>query len=1091
MPNYRRYFTGTSVSRDLDPGERSWDAVVFQSGRPVLDAELNLPQSADDYNRSVLASKGLPSGFVRPQATTIDEFGFFPADPSVANVFAMLAQTAIVAGMPVTVDLTGDTTGGFNLITLPAPTTHSSPADIRRTDFVFLEVWRALVSPSPRASGTITINNPLTIVNGDTITIDATPVGGPVVVFTARTVPAAPNEFLIGVSAAATASALVTAINDPANGLYPSYVQARNNGTNIVTVTTTFGGTTGNTITLATGAPAHVTLSGGTLTGGANTGNKPTQNSLYHHGNVLSLSGSNITEDLIDPALNVETARRIQVQYRIRVYSSQASGVNPKTQPDGFSNSNLLAQGPNGSPVALYPFVPADKSTIASNSSAVAYGFEDPGLWIAGRGDSGSASALGTVDGYVYAIPIAMVFRRSDATGTGGFDPFNNAQGALPIAHANNFPNTNLPGGPYLIPTAKSDRPDGLFADIIVSSDVLDLRRHISLSGFDPESELKAQVQSLMDGTINTWMGDASDLGMIGNGTGGLSPTPLLCNEVGRENSNGGVAPSSGDTTVGTTIRNFDHVARRFASQSVVEHIVFEVPVSGPYPSGISVTKDGATLKWHEDDEITIDFGDLNPTTLQTWLTPAVPGVGVTAFWPTGTMVTDVLVSYHDDGHDATPVSQAVIFKRVEGIGTPQIKVVLDANLQVVNGGGTVGDGPMVDVGVSDLGSDRRIFLELEVTYPTGYGLSKTPTGTQPAPTSGSNYPGYDNGGALVENDRTQRPPEMRSVWVPKPKFRNGFREVTLEQVSAPAGTFLTDNLVTRNGSTVYAPRRVWSVTGLTANGGAAIAAYGSSTRQVTLTGAPVANQTAVTVTYYSQDPIPNAGVDGYQVGVYYNAQAPQTAGTQSGSVPLTLLPTEVPVVPLSVSSVIVTGQVGKGSPQLPYPYVNPLDQIATATDPPIGSDPKEWYFSATAEIAVSDFSTSTGLLTLHNFVPVDGSNKITLGSTTAGRGTEIDSEGRVYYDYVNHDGYKPASMSQPLVGMTRHKNFTSLLVRSLVDTRLFRKGDVLLVVFSRFADLDRENSIRFTDLPSIRTAAAIYRCKNLPLLPPLPLPPP
>jgi len=1086
MPNYRRYFTGTSVSRDLDPGERSWDAVIFQSGKPVLDAELNLPQSAADYNRSLLATKGLPSGFVRSQSTlnSAEDFDFPPADPSVANKFLMLAQTALVAGMPVTVDLTADTTGGFNVITLPAPTTHSSPADVRRTDFVFLEVWRALVSPSPRATGSITINNPLTIADGDTVTVNTTAVGGPSVVFTARTVPAVATDFLIGGSAATTASALVTAINNPVNGLYPSYVSARNNGTNTVTVNATFGGTTGNTITLATSAPANVTLSGGTLTGGANTGNKPTQNSLYHHGNVLSLTGSNLAEDLVDPALNVETARRIQTQYRIRVYSSQSTGVNPKTQPDGFSNSGVLAQGSTGAPVALYPFVPADKTTVASNSSAVAYGFEDPGLWIAGRGDSGSATALGTVDGYVYAIPIAMIFRRSDATGTGGFDPFNNAQGALPIAHANNFPNTNLPGGPYLIPTAKSDRPDGLFADIIVRSDLLDIRRHVSLSGFDSETELKLQLQGLMDGSINTWMGDASDLGMIGNGTGGMSPTPLMCDEIGRENSNGGVAPISGDTTVGTTIRNFDHIARRFASQSVVERVVFEVPVAGPYATGISVTKSGGTSNWHEDDEITIDFGDLNPTTLQTWGTASVPGVAVTSFWPSGTMVTDVLVSYHDDGHSTSPVSQEVVFKRIEGIGTPQIKFILDANLQTVNGGGTVGNGPMVDVGGSDLGSDRRLFLELEVTYPTGYGLTKTPLDQAPEPTPGSNYPGYDNGGSIVENDRTQRPPEMRSTWVPKPAFRNGFREVTLEQISAPSGTFITDNLVTRNGSSVYTPRRVWSSTGLTANAGAAIAAYGSSTRLVTLTGAPVANQTEVAVTYYSQDPIPNSGADGYQVGVYYNAYAPQTAGAQSGGVPTTLLPTEVPIEVLAVSGTMMTGQTGKGSSQLPYPYVNPLEQIATATDPPIGSDPKEWYFSATADVSVSDFNAGTGLLSLHNFVPVDGSNRIVLGSTTAGRGTETDAEGRVYYDYVNHEGYKPASMSQPLVGAVRHKNFTPLLVRSLVDTRLFRKGDVLLVVLSRFADLDRQNSIGFTDVPSIRTAAAIYRCKNLPLLP-------
>ena len=45
----------------------------------------------------------------------------------------------------------------------------------------------------------------------------------------------------------------------------------------------------------------------------------------------------------------------------------------------------------------------------------------------------------------------------------------------------------------------------------------------------------------------------------------------------------------------------------------------------------------------------------------------------------------------------------------------------------------------------------------------------------------------------------------------------------------------------------------------------------------------------------------------------------------------------------------------------------------------------------------------------------------------------------------------------------------------------LFRKSELLLVVLSRFAELDDQNSILFLDDPSDnRTLAAVYRTRNL-----------
>ena len=1092
MPEFKRYYNDpafpTSVSRDVPPGEYSWDSVVYQSGRPVLDAELNLTAGAAEYANLLLSGATLPSGFLRGQGSkdSFSDFGFLAPGPGNENKFFLSKRTAFVAGMPIVVEYTNTTTPGTNQISLPLPPASSGIApDVKRTDFLFLEVWRTLVAPSPRAMGTVEIVDPvLTISAGDTVTINAVPVGGPLVVFTANG--GGPTGFAIGGSGATTASALAAAINNPVNGLYPAYVAANTSGTNVVTVSAVFGGTTGNLITLARveAVVGSIVLSGATLLGGANRPNKPSQGTVYRHGNVGSPLGVALPDELVDPVINAETAQRVQVQYRIRIFSDIAPvGVNPKTQPDGFSNGGVLAQGAQTAPVVTYPFVKADNTSISGSSDATQYGLLDNGLYVAGDGSQASAFALGTVDGFVYAIPVGFVFRRNNATLTGGFSPASNVNGGLPFAHAAGFPNSNLnASGPYPIAATKSDRPDGLFADIIAATDILDLRRHVTPPGYDFGSELKYQIQSLLDKKTATWQVDGSDWASVGNGSGDQSTYPILCDEVGREMAQGGVPPSSGDTFRGTTIRNYDHIARRFASQSVVERVVFEVLPVGPYPTGISVVKAPPSLAtWCEGDEVTVTFNGLtglNPTTLQNWLTPAVGVANVSGYWPAGTRVTDVLSVFHDDGHNVTPIDQHTQLATIVGIGTDVVTLTLDANPSVVNDGGTAGNHPVIGAPAVDDGSVRRLFIELEVTYPTGVGLTQTPD-IEVIPNLASGYPGYE-AGPIVENAPLQRPPEMLAAWIPNPKFRSGYREVKLEQKSAPAGLPVADSLVTRTGATVYPPRRFFADSML-ANGVAPLVGttYGSSERKVNL-GLGVANQTLIPVSYYTQDPVPNAGAVGYQTAVYYRSNAPQTAGTQAGGVPPTQLPTQLTVEPLSISAEVWTGQTGKGSTDLGFPYASPLDQIAIATGLIPAALPKEWFFSALAEVSISDFSASTGLLSLHSFVQVDGTNPIQLGDTFSGRGPDQDPEFRAYYDFANPGGYKPTAMSQPLYGPTRHKVFQPMLVRTTQDTLLFRRGELLLMVLSRFAELDPDNKIAFSDLPAIRTAAALYRTRNL-----------
>lgn len=1091
MSAFKRYFNDpaypTTVSRDVPPGEYSWDSVVYQSGRPVLDAELNLTAEAAEYANLLLTGATLPSGFLRGQGSreAFADFSFPAPTAGNENRFFMGKRTVFVAGMPIVIEYTNTATPGTNEFDLPAPPPAAGIApDVKRTDFLFLEVWRTLVAPSPRAMGTIQIVDPQTISPGDTVTINAIPVGGPTVTFTANG--GGPTGFVIGGTGDITATNLAAAINNPVNGLFPAYVAANTLGTNFVTVSATFGGTTGNLIAISRieAIAGSILLSAATLLGGANRPNKPSQGTVYRHGNVNSPLAVALPDNLVDPVFNAETAQRVQIQYRVRVFSNVTpGGVNPKTQPDGFSNVNVLGQGAQGAPVATYPFVPANNTSVLANSDATAYGFVDGGLYVAGNGTQASAFALGTVDGFVYAIPIGFIFRRNDATLTSGFAPAANANGGLPVAHAAGFPNGNLnPAGPYPIAAGKSDRPDGLFADILVPTDILDLRRSVTPPGFDFATELKYQLQSLLDKKTATWQVDGSDYTTIGNGSGDQSTYPLICDEVGRLAGQGGVPPASGTTTRGNPVRNYDHIARRFGSQSVVERLIFEVLPVGPYPTGISVVKAPPSVNsWCEGDAISFQFtgvGALNPTTLQTWLTPDVAGAQVANFWPVGTKITDIISVFHDDGHNAVPIDQHTQLATVVGIGTGLVTITLDANPSVVNDGGTAANHPIIGAPAIDNGSVRRLFIEFEVTYPTGAGTTETPD-IQVVPSTASGYPGY-NGGPIVENAPAQRPAEMLAAWIPNPKFRQGYREVKLEQKTAPLGAPILDMLVTRTGGTVYPPRRFYADSML-ANGVAPAAGttYGSSERLVNLAVA-VANQTLIPVSYYSQDPVPNAGAVGYQTAVYYRTNAPQTAGTQAGGIPTSLLPTQIVVEPVAISPELWTGQAGKGSTDLSFPYDSPLDQIAVATGNPPLAVPKEWYFSALAEVAIADFSATTGMISLHSFVQVDGTNPIQLGDTLAGRGPVQDPEFRAYYDLANPNGYKPSAFSQPLFGPVRHKVFQPMLVRTTQDTLLFRRGELLLMVLSRFAELDPDNKIAFSDLPAIRTAAALYRSRNL-----------
>jgi len=211
-----------------------------------------------------------------------------------------------------------------------------------------------------------------------------------------------------------------------------------------------------------------VELSGGT------TDYKPDATHIYKEGNVQNTL-STLDDDIIDPiivATYPETTKRVQIQYRIRIQENDPSFI-LNSQNSNIFDSITYAQGG-----ALVPVNPFNFSNLGASTG-------DYGLWRAGNGDASSRLQLKSVDGYVYAIPIALVFRRSQAP---YIDEDINGQQASDVAI----------GG-------TSDRPDGLFYDSVASADVIDLRHNVVFGKQITYDEiLKTAIKDLLTGQNKT-----------------------------------------------------------------------------------------------------------------------------------------------------------------------------------------------------------------------------------------------------------------------------------------------------------------------------------------------------------------------------------------------------------------------------------------------------------------------------------------------------------------------------------------------------------------------------------------------------------
>lgn len=1145
------------VSGAWRPGDRGADGVVFQAGRPVLDRDLNVSQDMAELRSALLRRWQAPSGWLRAARRSDPgaDFGLGRApaglvdatnkavlpDGHLLNAVVLPRLEAMVAGYPVVVEFTNTPTAGKNLVLLQPPTIYDGTArTVKRSDFLFIEVWRALIGPAGIAYAEVVVLSAANLSEGDFVLVGATKL-------TASATPG-PATFPLGLGDAATALAIETAVNDPA-GPFAGLIFARAEGTRVRLFAQGFRGSAGNFVTLSatTAKTGALGVSGPRFSGGFDQPGRPTQSAVYRHGNVSSPAATWVPDDILDPEVGTDTCMRVQVQYRIRATGS-GEAVSFRDHPDGFSSRSSGGKDPaifaqagrslpvwsgNGVDSRSYPFVPADNRSSWLQSSAPAYGLVDDGLWVAGDGTDAAAADLGALDGFVYALPIAAVFRRNNASDPAaailGWDPVNNTNGAPTLGHA---AYTGVLGA---VPAGASDRPDGRFADCVEAGDLIDLRRHATLAGIDLEAELQHQEQLLLSAKLRTWAGDASARERLGSGSGSAGTEHLMCDEVGRTKAAGGAAPSSGDTGRGRAARNFDHIARRVSDRPRTERACFALwpgdrpsatAQGGPVPPGaakpaVYVVKAEKSPgvpadpgAWTEGDVLVIDLTALDASNLGTIFSGGDGGGSSAApldttfgtLAPAGTVISDLLGSWHDDGSSAAAVDPTAQVRWVRGLGTLRVEICLDANNLAVDGGDSGGTARrLVGGGGGPLsGSPNRILVELEASYPAGSGLLAAPEGVlapDPGIYSGGANPGP---GPLVEADAGQRPADMETL--APPRFVAGLREARIEYVTndtashaagaGKPGVPVSDKVVSRGPREVVLPRRIFGrrggvlVTDLASGKPVAVdddnSDYGSSTRTLRLlSNLSNAGQTLCQVDYFAQDPLPNYGAKGYQVGLYYRAAAPQTAGFDT---PMVGAGGPVPgALPLEVMAArhVWAVQAGQGSSGLGTSPYRP-DHIPVRDGRLLGDLTREGFFTSTAEVSLSDVALLAGSLRLEALVPLE-LGALSAGGTLASMLPRPDAETRIYYPAAS--GMRVVAAARSLSSVARHRSVATALCRVAADVPsasgglLFRRSELVVVAVSQLGALN--DSVAAEVRPDNPVACvAIYKSRGLLMLP-------
>jgi hypothetical protein len=711
---------------------------------------------------------------------------------------------------------------------------------------------------------------------------------------------------------------------------------------------------------------------------------------IWWYGNVKIHAaddvGLDFADDIEDVLVGAETTKRVQIQYRLRVIQ----GVDLFAYPYGIDDPTVLC---NTVPAA--PAAPDGVPTAYNYTSQSAAG--DPGLWRAGDGNP--ANGIGTVDGYMYSIPLMAVFRRNDTA----FDRISNHNGGVASP------------GP-------SDRPDGLFYDIIDEADIEDLRFGVSPTGWDLQEVLQKNFNWLLDNNIR------AEITSTINGAGVVGNTHLWADEIGVSNANGGTPPTTGDTTGAEFVGQFDAIRRRFSDRVTHETVWLEVPPPG--------------ATWTGTDTVI-----LSPAAL-----PVYPygAFNWAAYAPAGTHIADVVDLWWDD-----PGLGQCIWDT--GNSTP------DQTLVNISGLGTVPMGAVTmtftGIPATMIGTANSLYVQVEIAYPSGVGLTKTAT----------EYWDGVGGASFSVNNPGQLPAASPIFYNTDyatdiyPTWRE--TEITYETLSHTFTTLGASPIAPAN--TIYMPERVLLVTSVTVNAAPDPGPWTISSDGYVVTGATFSPGDTLVVTYTAVRPYPQ---NDEQITIYYYARAPQTLRTGT-------LPSPVTVLPRYIPSSLWTLICGTGSQDEAFPFPHQCVQQPGVYPSSGGAFNGDHDLDGGSEVVLDDWNADVGFIQLPTFV---GYVPDPQAATFSRGGGDVDAEGRSFYKDVPPGGYLPSAFGQNFKSKKRHRTLLPMIVELSADSTIGRKGQLFMAVIGCWHPFSETNYVAYdTTLADNYTSMSLYRLKG------------
>lgn len=568
------------------------------------------------------------------------------------------------------------------------------------------------------------------------------------------------------------------------------------------------------------------------------------------------------------------------------------------------------------------------------------------------------------------------------------------------------FSQSSNHNGGVLISAGTSDRPDGLFSDEIAEGDVLDLRQGTSLVGWDFDEILERSFSALLDNTLAQVEQDTNNV--PGYTYGSTGTTVLHADEIG---------PAGTGGLGGMNIGEQDAVRRRFSDRAIVEHpIVVKTPSGGTWISG---------------ETVTINLGSFTPYPIST-------GFDLASMSPANTVITDIRSAYFDHPNTTTGKVEA-FFSEVKGVGTNVVTL-------------TLADGVWTGVG-------PNLWLEVEISYPPGNGLTSTPSND-----FGDTWDD-GSGGPFTLEDSGTRPTDFNDFKNLEIVHHNREVQVLYET------TNLTLDVYANDATTTILPERFSEIISVNEDPlGSNISrsfSYTANDPTRSITTATLNNPDAlVRVVYKALRPMPNTA--GYYQTIFYQSRALQVIKDS-------MLPDTLAYRTLYVSPYIYALTGGTGSFGATYPYEVPHTHIPVYTNAYTFTGEHE--LDSPLDTFTDDFDAASGFLRVSQAIPLVAVDSAALIRTAV---TDVDIEQRAYYPEVPTSEYRPAAFGKNLSFPQRHKVFFPVIAELLDDYSFGNKGTLVMILFIRWAENDNENNVRFVDTSAEDTScAAIYRLKG------------